>query len=44
MFNATKIAAMALAGAQAVNISSQTQTSLSANVDEGALAQITFDR
>ena len=41
MINATKIAAMALAGAQAVNISSQTQTSLSATVDDEALAQIT---
>ena len=44
MFNATKLAAMALAGTQAVDISSQTQTSLSATVNEGALAQITFDR
>ena len=44
MFNATKIAVMALAGAEAVNISSQTQASLSATVTEGALAQITFDR
>ena len=39
MFNATKLAAMALAGTQAVDISSQTQTSLSASVDHGMLAQ-----
>ena len=39
MFNATKLAAMALAGTQAVNVSSQTLTSLSATVNEGALAQ-----
>ena len=36
MFNATKVAAMAIAGTQAVNISSQAQTSLSATVNEGA--------
>ena len=39
MFNATKLAAMALAGTQAVDISSQTQTSLSATVDHEMLAQ-----
>ena len=44
MFNATKLAAMALAGTQAVNVSSQTQTSLSATVNEGALAQIIWDK
>ena len=43
MLNATKLAAMALAGTQAVDITSQAQTSLSATVDEGALAQITLD-
>ena len=43
MFNATKVAAMAIAGTQAVNMSSQAQTSLSATVNEGALAQNTFD-